>query len=317
MNPRGILYIARSASIGDENRVLMDLAAGLCRDAFFPLILSLDDGPLEAWAAGHEIPVLTMRRGDAALAQAARDHGVALVHAMAPECARLARMVGDLLDVPHSCHVPRPAVDTRIFRPAPVNWEAHLRLRGGAGHVVVILDPSAGGRWWQGAADDISSRLPDCRFLTLDGCREERADVLRAADVVVLPSLDAERPRDLLEAMACAKPVVAAPIGRLPDALVDEQTGLIVPVHQPERLADAVLRVLSDRPLSQRIGLAGRVRAQAQFSVHRLVVVIQAIYGEMIDRFEPARQPVPSVETLDEDLLGDEDDRESSGVTVQ
>jgi hypothetical protein len=319
MTPRAILYIADSASIEDDNRVLMDLAAGISRDDFAPLILTPGDGPLEAWAADHDIPVCTMRSGVTAAARTARDHGVALVHAMAPECARLAGILGDLLDVPHRCHVPGPAVDTRIYRPAPVNWEAHQRLRAGAGHVVLVVTHgahSADDRSWQCAAADISPRLPDCRFLTLDDCREDRPDVLRAADVVVLPWLHADRPRELLEAMSCAKPVVAAPIGRVCAALVDEQTGLIVPANQPARLADAVLRVLTDRPLSQRIGIAGRGRVQAQFSVHRLVFVVQAMYREMIDRFEPARRFVPGVDTGDPDSLRGEDARQSSIVIM-
>ena len=316
MIPRGILYIASSASVDDDNCALMDLAAGISRDDFAPLILTPGGGPIEAWAAGHDIPVCTMSGGVAAAARTAHDHGVALVHAMAPECARLAAALGDLLDVPHRCHMPGPAVDTRLYRPAPVNWEAHQRLRAGAGHVVLTFTANTDDRSWQSAAADISTRLPDCRFLTLDDCREDRPDVLRAADVVVLPSLHGDRPRELLEAMSCAKPVVAVPAGRVPAALVDEQTGLIVPPDQPQRLADAVLRVLTDRPLSQRIGIAGRGRVQAQFSVHRLVFVVQAMYREMIERFEPARRFAPGAEAGDSDSLRGEESHQSSSVIM-
>ena len=316
MTPRGILYIANSASVEDDNRALMDLAAGISRDEFAPLILPLGGGPIEAWAADRDIPVCTLTDGAPAAARAARDHNVALVHALAPECASLAGILSDLLDVPHRCHVPGPAVDTRIYRPAPVNWEAHQRLRAGAAHVVLTVTDDVGDCSWQSDAADISAWLPDCRFLTLDACGEDRADVLRAADVVVLPLLHADRPRELLEAMSCAKPVVAAPIGCAHAALVDEQTGLIVPRDQPQRLADAVLRVLSDRPLSRRIGIAARGRVEAQFSVHRLVFVVQAMYREMIARFERARRFAPNVETGNPASLGGEDARQASSVIM-
>src|SRR3989442_1140964 len=59
------------------------------------------------------------------------------------------------------------------------------------------------------------------RFL---GFRSDVADVLRAADIVVLPSLDDGLPLAVLEAMACAKPVVAPPRGGVPEGEVDGRT---------------------------------------------------------------------------------------------
>jgi len=132
-------------------------------------------------------------------------------------------------------------------------------------------------RYEQLAADlGIGDRV---RFL---GFRSDVADVLRAADLVVLPSLDEGLPLALLEAMACAKPVIATPVGGVPEAVIDEVTGVLVPPNEPERLASAVLRVLNDRHLSLRMGNAGRGRVQAQFSVPRLVAAVEALYTEVL-----------------------------------
>ena len=109
------------------------------------------------------------------------------------------------------------------------------------------------------------------------GFRSDVADVLRAADLVVLPSLDEGLPLAVLEAMACAKPVVATPVGGVPEAVIDEVTGLLVPPNEPQRLASAVLRILNDRHLAQRMGNAARARVQAQFSVPRLVTAVEAL----------------------------------------
>src|SRR5205823_5255694 len=93
-----------------------------------------------------------------------------------------------------------------------------------------------------------AARLPRrCDPGSFLGFRSDVADVLRAADIVVLPSLDEGLPLAVLEAMACAKPVVATPVGGVPEAVVDEVTGILVPPSDSESLAAAMLRLLQDR----------------------------------------------------------------------
>jgi glycosyltransferase involved in cell wall biosynthesis len=204
-------------------------------------------------------------------------------------------------------------IDTRTYRPAPVNWETHQELRGRASHVVVItgdLSDAKGFPTFLRAAARITEQLPECVFLVLGGettepapraryeqlaadlgigdrvrflgVRSDVADVLRAADLVVVPSLDDGSPLPVLEAMACAKSVVATPIGGVPEAVIDEVTGLLVPSNEPERLASAMLRVLNDRILALRMGNAGRARVLAQYSVPRLVTAVEALYTEVL-----------------------------------
>ena len=206
-------------------------------------------------------------------------------------------------------------IDTRTYRPAPVNWETHLELRGRASHVVVItgdLTDANNFPTFLRAAARITEQLPECVFLALGGeatepapraryeqlaadlgigdrmrflgVRSDVADVLRAADLVVVPSLDDGFPLAVLEAMACAKPVVATPVGGGPEAVIDEVTGLVVPPNEPERLASAMLRVLNDRILGLRMGNAARARVQAQLSVPRLVTAVEALYTEVLGR---------------------------------
>jgi len=117
------------------------------------------------------------------------------------------------------------------------------------------------------------------RFL---GWRPDVADVLQAADVVTLPSRAEGLPLAVLEAMACARPVVATPVGGVPDAVVDEVTGLLIPPDDPHRLAAAILRLLRDRDTAGRMGAAGRRRVEESFSLEGFASGVEAVYQDLL-----------------------------------
>ena len=68
---------------------------------------------------------------------------------------------------------------------------------------------------------------------------------LNELKLIVLPSFSEGLPNIMLEAMACGTPVLAAPVGSIPDYVVDEQTGFIMENSTPECIAKNILRVLS------------------------------------------------------------------------
>ena len=63
-----------------------------------------------------------------------------------------------------------------------------------------------------------------------------------------------------LEAAACSKPAIGTRSGGVPDAVVDGETGLLVPSETPEKLSEAVVRILCSSDLADRMGKAGRRR---------------------------------------------------------
>jgi L-malate glycosyltransferase len=69
----------------------------------------------------------------------------------------------------------------------------------------------------------------------------------------------------VLEASACALPVVVSDAGGLPEVVVDGKTGLVVPREDPAALAAALARLLADGGLRQRLGQAGRQRVQQHY----------------------------------------------------
>jgi glycosyltransferase involved in cell wall biosynthesis len=104
------------------------------------------------------------------------------------------------------------------------------------------------------------------RFL---GQRGDVPRLLAASDVVVVPSLWESLPRVVLEAMALGRPVVASAVGGIPEAVLDGETGLLVPAGDPQRLAEVVVDLLRAPARRTALGEAGQRRARADFSLQR------------------------------------------------
>lgn len=103
------------------------------------------------------------------------------------------------------------------------------------------------------------------RFL---GWRGDIDRLMQIADVFVLPTYYFEGlPVSILEAMACGKPVVATKHRGCEDAVVDGQTGFLIPVKQVDPLVDKLLLLLDDEQLERQMGQAGRQRVEQYFDL--------------------------------------------------
>jgi starch synthase len=85
-----------------------------------------------------------------------------------------------------------------------------------------------------------------------------------------------------LEAMACATGVVASRVGGIPEVVDDGETGLLVPPEDPAALADALNSLLRDPGRAAAMGLAGRKRAEAEFSWDTVGAQTAALYAELL-----------------------------------
>jgi glycosyltransferase involved in cell wall biosynthesis len=101
---------------------------------------------------------------------------------------------------------------------------------------------------------------------------------LAAAQVLVYPSHMEALPVAWLEGMAMGKPVAAGNAGPGPEIIQDGVIGLLCNPHDPHSIAAAVIRLLQDRPLAERLGAAARQRVTQEFSVERLVQKNQNFY---------------------------------------
>jgi glycosyltransferase involved in cell wall biosynthesis len=103
------------------------------------------------------------------------------------------------------------------------------------------------------------------------GARDDVARLLAAIDVFALTSTTEAFPISLLEAMACGRPAVCTAVGGVPEVLDDGVSGYLVPPRDPQRLADRLLKLLSDPDAARRMGRAGRDCVEARFSLEQSV----------------------------------------------
>ncbi len=120
-----------------------------------------------------------------------------------------------------------------------------------------------------------------------EGCVEalgERSDVPQlyaASHIAVLPSYREGLPKSLIEAAACGRAVVTTDVPGCRDAIDPDKTGLLVPVRDPQALADAIARLAGDATLRQAMGTAGRALAEREFNIERVARIHVELYDTL------------------------------------
>ncbi len=112
------------------------------------------------------------------------------------------------------------------------------------------------------------------------GFRPQEPNHNRLFDISVLASTSEGFPNSLVEAMAAGRPVVATEAGGNRDA-VRPETGVLVPVGNAERFADALDRLLADRTLRQRMGTAAQAVARSEYHADSVLPRLEAIYRRL------------------------------------
>lgn len=125
---------------------------------------------------------------------------------------------------------------------------------------------------------------PDCRgrVIFLPGDTDLRP-ILRKARIFVLASASEGLPNVLLEAMACALPVVATRVGGIPELIEDNLNGLLAAPANPESLATHLVRLLRDHEACIRLGQAGRERAVSGYSHKTMVSQHEDVYTKLME----------------------------------
>lgn len=116
------------------------------------------------------------------------------------------------------------------------------------------------------------------------GCRDDIPELLRDMDVFVLPSLDECLPLAILEAMSAGKAIIASDVGGVREAIVQEQSGILVPPADTRALVTALNRVIGDPQMRERLGIAARDRYLRLFAVDAMVGQYAALYERMLAR---------------------------------
>jgi len=111
---------------------------------------------------------------------------------------------------------------------------------------------------------------------------EAKAALFRTADVLALPSYFENMPNTVLEAMAAGRPVVATPVGAIPEMVEEGASGFLVPVGDAEQLADRLALLGADAALRARMGARGRVLADQRYDMAVLERALAAEYRAAI-----------------------------------
>jgi len=104
---------------------------------------------------------------------------------------------------------------------------------------------------------------------------------MAAADIKILPSLQEALGLVILEAMAAGLPIVASNVGGIPELVQDGQSGILVPPGTSIALASAIKQLLADQSRASSMGLVGRQRVLAQFTITRMWQQTDAVYRQV------------------------------------
>jgi glycosyltransferase involved in cell wall biosynthesis len=159
---------------------------------------------------------------------------------------------------------------------------------------------------WLRAAKIIKTRFPDTHFILVGdgpmkrelesrcaslgmtnsvhfiGYQTEVSRFLCPMDVFMNSSIFEGLPLAIAEAAAAGLPVVATAVGGVPEIVLNEQTGYLVPARQPEALAERVGRILSNPDLGKEFGRKGCQFVEKNFSIQRMIREMEELYTEVL-----------------------------------
>jgi len=205
----------------------------------------------------------------------------------------------------------RSAVDTAQFEDAP-NCDAIRSEFGISADALVLgaagqLIPRKGHRYLLQAVAGLKQRYPTLRLVIFGdgylgnqlreqasslglggsvqfaGFRDDLDDFMGCFDVFVHPALAEGLGVATLKAAAASVPVIGFDAGGLPEAIVDGETGILVPPEDVDALQDAIATLADDQGLRQRMGAAGRKRMQNEFSIDTMVTRHISLYESVLN----------------------------------
>ena len=182
--------------------------------------------------------------------------------------------------------------------------------RSGSGRLTVgtlaNLRPEKGVADFLRAAGLVRERCPEVRFVVwgdgplrsdmealvrdlglgeiveLRGSTTRPEHALRELDIFVLASVSEACSNVLLEAMATRLPVIATRVGGNPGLVEDEVTGLLVPASDPGDLAKAIIRLVEQPDVAERLATEALARVRAEFSIDRMLGRVEGLYARAL-----------------------------------
>ena len=218
------------------------------------------------------------------------------------------RMTNELVDlgIPYSKIVYLPnSVDTNLFKPGEQKEENMLLFVGRISQskglhilleslrrlndpirLIIIGPPDWDVNYYQSIlkmiADENRRGIHEIKYL---GAKEqsELVEWYQKASLFVLPSFIEGFPVTLLEALSCETPVIATPVGGIPEIIKNHQTGLLIPTGDSIRLAKAIQYLLENEDVRLKMGYEGRTFVTKHYSLEATVKKLIVIYERLIE----------------------------------
>lgn len=134
---------------------------------------------------------------------------------------------------------------------------------------------------FKGELDNIIIKNNLENYIYFTGWREDVMEIISLMDFLVLPSRSEGFGRCIVEGMAIGKPAIGSNVGGIPDAIKHNKTGLIVEPNNPQKLADAIIKLAHDKELRQRLGAAARKEAFEKYSIQKNIEGLEKVYREL------------------------------------
>ena len=124
--------------------------------------------------------------------------------------------------------------------------------------------------------------LVDGKYIKWLGHRSDVVELLTQSDIMCLPSYYREGvPRSLIEASAIGRPIVTTDSVGCRDTVVDGVNGYLVPVHSPEKIAEALKKLIDNPELRKKMGEESRKIAEREYDVNAVAATHLDIYESL------------------------------------
>ncbi|MGE5640056.1 MAG: glycosyltransferase family 4 protein, partial [Clostridia bacterium] len=257
----------------------------LAHAARLPLVLQLHGGGFEGFYDRASTPVrasvsLALERAAwvivpceslrAWVRTVARDANVLCLPPLVPECASTAGTRQNVVLFIGRLSAERGVLDL---------VEALAQVRPAVPDVRLVC----AGDGDRGAVASLAARLGLAEVLTITGTLgpSGKRALFESAGVLALPSYEEGMPVGLLEAMAAGVPVVATPVGGIPEVVADGVSGFLAAPGDRAALARLLRKVLLDRALGARIGAAARESVRRRCSPERSLAPLEDVYASL------------------------------------
>jgi len=114
------------------------------------------------------------------------------------------------------------------------------------------------------------------------GFRNDIKEIIAALDLLVIPSLSEGFPMVILEAMAMEKPIIASCINGIIEQITDGENGVLVSPKDHNALTKSILKLIQDKELSKKLGIAARKKVEQEFSVEKMVAETEKVYLSIV-----------------------------------